>query len=62
VLGTFDYAHPGYTFASIGTQPGLRALHGANRTHFCGSYHGYGFHEDAVRSAVEAARGLGLDL
>ena len=33
-----------------------------NRTHFCGSYHGYGFHEDAVRSAVEVARGLGLEL
>lgn len=62
VLGTFDYAHPGYTFDSIGTQPGLRALHGVNRTHFCGSYHGYGFHEDAVRSAVEAARRLGLEL
>jgi len=62
VLGTFDYAHPGYTSSSIGTQPGLRALRGANRTHFCGSYHGYGFHEDAVRSAVVVARRLELDL
>ena len=62
VLGTFVYAHPGYTDATIETQPGLRALRGANRTHFCGSYHGYGFHEDAVRSGVEVARALGLDL
>jgi predicted NAD/FAD-binding protein len=40
----------------------LGALRGGERTHFCGSYHGYGFHEDAVRSAVEVARALGLDL
>src|ERR1035438_4515224 len=29
--------------------------------YFCGSYFGYGLHEDAIRSAVEVARGLGVE-
>ena len=32
------------------------------RTHYCGAYWGFGFHEDGVRSAVEVARALGADL
>jgi len=51
-----------YSFASLATQPKLARLNGARDTFFCGSYFGYGFHEDAVRSAVELCRGLGLDL
>ena len=32
------------------------------RTYFCGSYFGYGFHEDAARSGVQAAEALGVTL
>ena len=51
-----------YTFASLATQPDLPGLNGRRRTYFCGSYHGYGFHEDAVRSAVAVAAALGCEL
>jgi predicted NAD/FAD-binding protein len=32
------------------------------RTHFCGAYWGYGFHEDGVVSALRVARRFGLAL
>ena len=55
----FEYHHPTYTFASMATQPELPRLNGRRRTFFCGSYWGYGFHEDAVRAAVDVAAALG---
>lgn len=62
VVATMDYAHPTYTFASVATQAELPRLSGQRRTWFCGSYFGYGFHEDAVRSAVQVGRAFGLEL
>jgi predicted NAD/FAD-binding protein len=56
------YTHPMYTSAAMATQPRLTELNGHRNTYFCGSYFGYGFHEDAVRSAVLMARKMGLDL
>lgn len=53
------YDHPLFTFESVATQEGLKALNGKRDTYFCGSYFGYGFHEDAVRSAVDVASELG---
>ena len=44
------------------TQKELAALNGRDRTYFCGSYFGYGFHEDAVRSAVDVGMLMGIDL
>jgi predicted NAD/FAD-binding protein len=56
------YHHPTYSRETLAAQAELPALNGKRRTWFCGSYFGYGFHEDAVRSAVELVRGFGLDL
>lgn len=53
------YHHPLFTFDSVATQKGLQGLNGKRQTFFCGSYFGYGFHEDAVRSAVDVAKALG---
>lgn len=53
------YDHPIFTFDSVATQEGLKGLNGKRQTFFCGSYFGYGFHEDAVRSAVDVAKALG---
>lgn len=56
------YAHPTYTFDSLGTQAHLPRLQGVRGTYFCGSYHGYGFHEDAVRSGLAVAAQFGESL
>jgi len=56
------YDHPLFDFDALATQPDLQRLNGRRRTYFCGSYHGYGFHEDAVRSAVQVAGKFGITL
>jgi predicted NAD/FAD-binding protein len=62
VINRTTLTHPLYSFDSMDTQKGLRAENGSLNTWFCGSYFGYGFHEDAVRSAVEVAQGFGIEL
>ena len=62
VIAEFDYQHPQYSFASLATQPELPSLNGQRNSWFCGSYFGYGFHEDAVRSAVGVAADFGIML
>ncbi len=62
VINRTMLTHPLYSFESMDTQDKLRANNGKQNTWFCGSYFGYGFHEDAVRSAVEVAQGFGIDL
>jgi predicted NAD/FAD-binding protein len=47
------YYHPTFTTETVATRPGILALNGARRSFFVGSYFGYGFHEDAVRSSVQ---------
>jgi len=62
VIETFLYAHPMYSFDALATQSRLSELNGRRHTYFCGSYFGYGFHEDAVRSDVDVARHFGIEL
>jgi predicted NAD/FAD-binding protein len=62
VIATMDYLHPLYSFASMATQAELPQLNGQQRSWFCGSYFGYGFHEDAVRSGVAVANAFGVFL
>lgn len=59
VHASFVYHHPVFDGAAMEAQPQLARLQGVNRTWFCGSYFGYGFHEDAFSSGlrVAAARG-----
>jgi predicted NAD/FAD-binding protein len=61
VIAEMSYDHPIYDRAAMGAQPELQRLQGVDRLYFCGSYHGYGFHEDALRAAVDVARRLGVD-
>jgi predicted NAD/FAD-binding protein len=61
IIAQMTYTHPIYTFDSINTQAELPRLNGKNNSSFCGSYFGYGFHEDAARSGVQAAAALGAD-
>ena len=58
VIARMVYHHPTYTNASMAAQASLPILNGVRNTWFCGSYFGYGFHEDAVRSSYQAVAHL----
>ena len=60
VLRRFSYDHPVFNTAAMRAQRMLHQIQGRDRIWFCGSYFGYGFHEDALRSAVEVGRALGI--
>jgi predicted NAD/FAD-binding protein len=56
------YTHPLYSFSAFKHQEELANLNGTNHTFFCGSYFGYGFHEDGVKSAINVGRHFGVEL
>ncbi len=60
VLRSMDYTHPLYTRAAVRAQARWAEVSGVARTHFCGAYWFYGFHEDGLRSAVRVAGSLGV--
>jgi predicted NAD/FAD-binding protein len=62
-IGTYLYHHPQYSLAAPAAQQRHGEINGRNRTHYCGAYWGYGFHEDGVKSALAACKyfGKGLD-
>ncbi|WP_051330610.1 NAD(P)/FAD-dependent oxidoreductase [Niveispirillum irakense] len=55
----FTYHHPVFDGAAMAAQKQLHRLQGVNRTWFCGSYFGYGFHEDAFSAGLRVAAQLG---
>ena len=60
ILRRLVYDHPIFTLDSMRAQQGWRKISGVNRTHFCGAYWFYGFHEDGVNSALRVAESLGV--
>ncbi len=62
VLHRTQYDHPVITLAGVQAQRRHAEISGVNRTHYCGAYWGFGFHEDGVRSAVRVARRFGAEL
>ena len=55
----FNYQHPVFNDKALKAQQHLWALQGERRTWFCGSYFGYGFHEDGIQSGLAVAEQLG---
>jgi hypothetical protein len=60
VLRRLSYAHPLFTQAAVAAQARRGEIQGQRRTFFAGAYWGHGFHEDGLRSAVDACRYLGV--
>lgn len=56
---TMQYSHPIFDAAALAAQSRLADIQGVNRLWYCGSYWGYGFHEDACASGVAVAKALG---
>ena len=59
-LQRFTFEHPMYDAAAIRAQRTLHAIQGMRDTFFCGSYCGYGFHEDALSAGLDVAEQLGV--
>jgi predicted NAD/FAD-binding protein len=62
IIRTFNYSHPAYSRESIAAQRRFGEISGRRRTHFCGAYWGFGFHEDGVNSALAVANDFGIGL
>jgi predicted NAD/FAD-binding protein len=60
VIGSYEYEHPLFDSAALAAQERLVDLQGQRNTWFCGSYFGYGFHEDALQSGLAVAGALGV--
>ena len=58
VIRTISYSHPVYTTEGVRAQRRVSEISGVNRTHFCGAYWGWGFHEDGVVSGLRVAERL----
>lgn len=58
-IAAFEYTHPLFDAAALSAQDRLHELQGDRNTWFCGSYFGYGFHEDALQSGLAVAEALG---
>ena len=56
IMGEYSYAHPVFDGAAIRAQKSVPQLQGRQHTFFCGAWTGYGFHEDGLKSGLEAAR------
>ena len=53
VIKKVDFTHPYLNSENTKLQNELHSLQGHKRTWFCGSYFGYGFHEDGLKSSIE---------
>lgn len=58
ILKKIVYEHPIFTVEAMKAQEELHKLNENGPIYFCGSYFKYGFHEDALRSAVELSKKL----
>ena len=52
IIKKVKFSHPFYDLETIKSQKHLMELQGTNNTWFCGSYFGYGFHEDGLKSTL----------
>lgn len=62
VIRRLEYHHPLFTHAAIRAQARWSEISGVDRTHFCGAYWMYGFHEDGVCSGIRVAGALGVEV
>ena len=53
IIKKADFTHPYFNNENVTLQKDLHKLQGKKRTWYCGSYFGYGFHEDGLKSSIE---------
>ena len=60
VIRRLHYRHPRFTLGAVRAQRRWKDVSGVRRTHYCGAYWRYGFHEDGLVSAIRVAASLGV--
>ncbi|MDB3894781.1 FAD-dependent oxidoreductase [Candidatus Pelagibacter sp.] len=53
-----SFTHPYYDIGALSNQSNLNKIQNKKNILFCGSYFGYGFHEDGIRSSIEMLKAL----
>ena len=62
VIGAREFSHPVFTHAALAAQRRWGEVSGVRRTHYCGAYWGFGFHEDGVQSGLRVCERFGASL
>ena len=62
IIKTVCYEHPVFNHGMLASQKRHGEISGVNRTHYCGAYWHYGFHEDGVVSALNVCKKFGVSL
>ena len=58
ILKKVSFTHPYYDQLALDNQYKLKNLQNRENILFCGSYFGYGFHEDGIKSSIEMIKSL----
>ena len=53
-----QFTHPYYDNAALSNQNNLNKIQNKKNILFCGSYFGYGFHEDGIKSSIQMLKTL----
>jgi len=62
VFGEWTFDHPQYDARALSAQARLDDIQGVRGTYFAGAWTGHGFHEDGLRSGLDAAIALGAEV
>ena len=58
IYNEINFTHPYYDENALKNQSKLNSIQNINNTLFVGSYFGYGFHEDGIKSSIEMLKTL----
>ena len=58
IYNEINFTHPYYDENALKNQSKLKSIQNINNTLFAGSYFGYGFHEDGIKSSIEMLKTL----
>ena len=62
IIDYTTFGHPIFNSETLNAQKKLGKIQGIQNTFYCGSYCGYGFHEDGIQSAAYIAEKLEINL
>ncbi len=58
ILKKVNFTHPYFDQSALDNQNKLKNLQNKKNLLFCGSYFGYGFHEDGIKSSIEMTKAI----